>query len=88
MGRQPPVGEDAGVHLRVQRLDPAVEALREPGQVLHLGDREAEVGDQLGRAAGGDQLDAGVVQAADQVLEPGLVVDGDQCPLDRDPVLG
>ena len=40
--------------------------------------------DQRGRAAGGDQLDAGVVQAADQVLEPGLVVDGDQGAPDRD----
>ena len=49
---------------------------------------QAEVGDQPGRAAGGDQLDAGLVQAAGEVLEPGLVVDGDQGPLDRDPVAG
>ena len=29
VGVQPPVGQDAGVHLRVQRLHPPVEALRE-----------------------------------------------------------
>ena len=86
MGLEAAVGEDAGVHPRVQRLDPAVEALGEAGEVLDLGDRQAEARDQRRRAAGGDQLDAGVVQAADEVLEPGLVVDGDQGPLDRDAV--
>ena len=72
------------MHPRVQRLDPAVEALGEAGQVLDLGDRQAEALDQRGRAAGRDQRDAGVVQAADQVLEAGLVVDGDQRAPDRD----
>ena len=42
--------------------------------------------DQRGRPAGGDELDAGVVQAADELVEPGLVVDGDQRALDRDAV--
>ena len=78
MGVEATVGEDAGVHARVQGLDPAVEALGEAGEVLDLGDGQAEVGDQLGRATGGDELDAGVVQAADELVEPGLVVDGDQ----------
>ncbi len=85
--RQPAVGEDPGVHLRVQRLDPAVEALGEPGEVLDLGDRQAEVGDQLRRPARRDQLDVGLVQSPDEVLETRLVVDRDQGAPDRDPVL-
>ena len=76
------------MHPRVQRLDPAVEALGEAGQVLDLGDREAEPVDQRGRAAGRDERDAGVVQAADQVLEAGLVVDRDERAPDRDLVRG
>ena len=86
VGVEAAVGEDAGVHPRVQRLHPAVEALGEAGEVLDLGDREAEALDQGRRAAGRDQLDAGVVQAADEVLEPGLVVDRDQGAPDRDAV--
>ncbi len=73
-----PVGEDPGVHLRVQGLDPAVEALGEAGEVLDLRDRDAQPLDQRSGAAGRDQDDARVVQAADQVLEAGLVVDRDQ----------
>ena len=60
------VGEDAGVHPRVQRLDPALEALGEAGEVLDLGHRQAERLDERGRAAGGDQRHAGLVQAADE----------------------
>ena len=86
VGLQAAVGEDAGVHLRVQRLDPAVEALREAGQLLDLGDRDAEPLDQRGRAAGRDQRHARLVQAAGELFEPGLVVDRDQRPRDRDPV--
>ena len=67
----------------VQRLHPAVEALGEAGQVLDLGHRQAEALDQRGRAAGRDQRDAGVVQAADELLEPGLVVDRDERSPDR-----
>ena len=80
VGLEPAVGEDAGVHLRVQGLHPAVEALGEAGQLLDLGDREAEPLDQRRGAAGGHQRHARLVQAADQLLEPGLVVDGDQGP--------
>ena len=88
VGLEPAVGEDAGVHLGVQRLHPAVEALGEAGQVLDPGHRQPELLDQRGGAAGGDQRHAGVVKPAHEVLEPGLVVDGDECPPDRDPVVG
>jgi hypothetical protein len=36
------VGEDAGVHERVQRLDPALEALGETGELLDARDGQAE----------------------------------------------
>ena len=51
MRGQPPVREDARVHPRVQRLDPAVEALGEAGELLHPGDREAEALDERRGAA-------------------------------------
>jgi hypothetical protein len=51
-------GEDAAVHLRVQGLDAAVEHFREAGVVADFGDRQAGVAQQLGGAAGGQQLDA------------------------------
>ena len=68
-----PVGEDPGVDLRVQRLDPAVEALREAGDVLDPGHRHAAVGDALGGRPGRDDLDALLVQTGGEPLDPGLV---------------
>src|SRR5690606_13876487 len=44
--------------------------------------------DERSGAARGDQLDAGLVQAADQGLETGLVEDGDQRAADRDLLVG
>ena len=81
--RLAPVGQDAGVHGRVQRLHPAVEALGEAGHLLDRGHRDAGVGDPARGRAGGDELDAGGVQAAGQLLEAGLVVDADQRAADR-----
>ena len=77
------VGQQPRVNPRVQRLDPAVEALGEAGEVLHLGDREARLLDGLGGGAGGDQLRAGRVQGGGQLDQGRLVVDGQQRPLDR-----
>lgn len=74
------VGEDAGVHLGVQRLDPAVQALGEACQLLDLGHGDARGGDLRGGGPGGDQLHPGLVQAAREILEAGLVVDADERP--------
>ena len=52
---QPQVGEQAGVHLGVQRLDPAVQRLREPGQLLDPGHRHAGGLDGGRGGAGGDR---------------------------------
>ena len=78
------VRQQARVDPRVQRLDPPVQALGEPGQLLHPGDRHPRGHDPGGGAAGGDDLDAGRVQPGGEVLEPGLVVDADERPPDRD----
>ena len=72
------VGQQTTVHGGMQGLDPAVEALGEAGEVLDLGHRQAEPGDRRGGAAGRDQLDPGVGEPAHEVLEAGLVVDGDE----------
>jgi hypothetical protein len=78
VGRQPAVGEDAGMHPRVQGLHPTVEALREAGELLDLGDRDPGRGDPGRGGTGGDQLDAGSVQAGGELLQAGLVVHRDQ----------
>ena len=49
---------------------------------------DAGGGDLLGRGAGGDDLDAGVVQALRELLQTGLVVDRNQCPADGNTVDG
>ena len=72
---QAQVGEDSGMHARVQGLDPAVQALGEAGQLLDLGDRDTGRGDLRGGGAGGHELDAGLVQPAGELLQPRLVVD-------------
>ena len=71
--------QQAAVDLRVQRLHAAVEHLGKAGVLGHLGDRQAGVGQQLGGAAGGQQLDAERVQRAREFDDAGLVGDGDQC---------
>src|SRR5690606_26295824 len=77
------VGQDPGVHARMQGLDPAVQALRKAGDLLHLGDRHARTGD-LGRGRPGrHDVHTGVVQALREIGQPGLVVHRDQRPPDR-----
>ena len=76
------VGEDARVHLGVQRLDATLEALGETGQLLDGRHRDAETGDELARTTGRDDLDAGVGEGACQLLQTRLVVHRDEGPLD------
>lgn len=78
VGVETEVGEDAGVDAGVQRLDAAVQALGEAGELLDLGDRYSGGGDLPGGGAGGDEFDARLVQTAGEVFEPRLVVDTDQ----------
>ena len=77
------VGEDTGVHLRVQRLDATLEALGEARELLDRRDGDAETRDELARTARRDDLHPGLVQAAGALLEPLLVVHRDESPPNR-----
>ena len=50
--------QQAAMHLRMQRLHPAVHHLGKAGEVRHVAHLQAGVGERLGGAAGRDQLDA------------------------------
>ena len=76
--------EQPGVELGVQRLDPAVHDLGKAGEI---GDRAHAdpVLDQRPRgAAGGDDLDPQLGEAAGELDDPGLVGDRQQRALDLD----
>jgi len=75
-------GEDAGHEPRVHRLDTPVEHLREAGDLLDQGDRDAGVLEEPRGAAGGDDGDPHVGEALGERLDATLVEDGDKCPLD------
>ena len=71
--------QQAAMHLGVQRLDAAVEHFGKAGDLGHLGHGQALVGQQLGGAAGGNQLDAQRVQGLGEFDDAGFVGDGEQC---------
>ena len=75
-----PIGQDAGVDPRVERLDAAVEHLREARDRGHVGDRQSGRSQRLGRAAGGDQLEAEAHQPRAELRQAGLVRDRQQRP--------
>ena len=56
--------EQTAVNLRVQGLDPSAHDFREPGVVGDFLDDYAVALQQLCRAAGGEQLDAALLQSA------------------------
>ena len=76
--------EQAGVELRVQRLDAAVHDLREAGEVLDRADLEPGLAQRARGAAGGDELDAELGQAAREVDDAALVGDRQQRAADPD----
>ncbi len=70
--------EDAAVDRRVQRLHAAVEDLREPGGLRDAGHLHARLL-ELGRgAAGGEDLEAALREAAGEVHDPLLAVHGQE----------
>jgi hypothetical protein len=82
------VGEYPGMDVWVQRLDASAEDLGEAGDVLDRRDRYSEATDvRCGRACRHD-LNAGLVQAADQFVQAGLVGDADEGALDLDAAHG
>ena len=70
--------EQAAVHARVQRLHPAAQHLRAPGELRDVDDGQARRAQRLGGAARGDQLEAELGQARANVDETRLVGDGEQ----------
>src|SRR6185312_4870321 len=77
------IGEQTGVHVRMQRLHPAVEDLGEAGDLLDWRDGNTGARNGFGGRTRRHDVDACVVQAAGQLGEAGLVVDTDQCAPDR-----
>ena len=74
--------QQAGVEARMQRLDAPVHDLRKAREVLDRAHLEARRGKLGRRAAGRDELDAELGQAAREVDDPSLVRDGQQRPAD------
>ena len=72
------VGQDAAVHLRVQRDHSMAEDGREARALGDVGDRNPRLGDRSGGPAARQQIPPQVVQAASELDDPGLVVDGQQ----------
>ena len=70
--------QQAAVDFGVQGFDAAVEHFGEAGMVGHLGDRQATVGQQLGRSAGREQPHAQGMQVLGQFDDAGFVRDGEQ----------
>ena len=75
-------GEQAAMDGRMQGLHPAVQDLREAGDLGDLGDRHAGIPDGLRRSAGRDHLDPVVGESFRQVGQPRLVRNGKEGPLD------
>ena len=71
-------GQDAAVDLRVQRLHPAVEHLRKPGDVGHVAHGQPRVAQELRGAAGREELDPQPAQLAGEIDDARLVVDRHQ----------
>ena len=71
-------GEDPAVDARVQRLHAAAEHLRRLRDVLDARDPEPLLLEERSGATARDELEAELVQPARELVEAGLVVDGDQ----------
>ena len=56
--------ENAAMHFWMQSFDTAVEHFRKAGVVGNIGDRQPGLAQQLGGAAGGEQRDAELREAA------------------------
>ena len=73
-------GEDRCVDVGVERLHPSAEHLGDTRQLLDSLHIEPDVVlEEVRRAPAGDQLEADVHQPTCELLQAGLVVDGDQC---------
>ena len=76
--------QDPAMHLRMQRLDAAVQHFREAGVIGDFGHLHAIVGQHLGGAAGRKNFDAQRRQRAREIEYTRLVGDGNQGLFDHD----
>ncbi len=74
VGRVAAVGEEPAVHPGVEGDDPVAEHGREAGELGHVGDRDAGVGDHPGGAARRDQLHTELVEGGGELRDPRLVI--------------
>ena len=77
-------GQQAAMHHRVQRLDPAIHHFRETGDVRHVFHSKARVAQRLRGTAGGDELNTQPRQTLAEFHQAAFVGHRKQCPLDRD----
>src|SRR5262245_18017691 len=75
-------GQDPAVDLRMQRLHATVEYLGESGRLRYVDDPDTGVADELGGAAGRDDLHAEGGEPPGELDDPGLVMNADQRPPD------
>ena len=85
VGVQPEVGEQTGVDVRMQGLDPTVQALGEAGHLLHRRHRQPGLDQGARGRSGRDQFDPGIDQQRADLGEIALVVHRDQRPPDPPP---
>lgn len=71
-------GQDAAVDLRVEGLDAAVQDLRRAGVISNILHGAAELPELGGGAARGEDVDAVLGEVPAELLDAGLVEDGDQ----------
>ncbi len=71
-------GEERAVDHGVQRLDPSVQQLGKPGQLLHLDDGDVARAERGGGSAGRDDLPAQVGQTPGKGHNAAFIADGDE----------
>ncbi len=70
--------EQAAMHRRVQRLDPAVHHFREPGEIADVQHVQSGIAQGLARAAGRNQRDAVAGKGTGEFDHAGFVGNGDE----------
>ena len=68
--------QQSAMHLRMQRLDPAIHHFRKSGEFRHVPDLQSGGRNRLGGAAGGDEIDAVAGERAGEFDQSGFVGNG------------
>ena len=76
--------QDSAMHFGMQRLHPPIEHLGKAGEIGDIFDFDSRVAQQLGGAAGGDQLHAHACQLAGEIHQTSFVGDAQNRALNFD----